>query len=65
MRWAITKLHHDTCVQLIRMGDGSWKECGVTITEWEGRSHGWLCPMHDRQVQAAMNSLTPRHMSVA
>ena len=58
--WTERKLHHDTCIHQIRMGDGSWKECGVTITEYVGRPNGWLCPMHERQVWAATKSLT-RH----
>ena len=65
MNWTAKKLHHDTCIHLIRMGDGSWKECGVTITEIAGRPHGWLCPMHDRQANQPQKSRDFDNVNVA
>jgi hypothetical protein len=45
--WKPDKIHHNTCIHQIPSGE-DWKECGVTITE--KNQHGWLCPMHDRQI---------------
>ena len=65
MSFTEKKLHHDTCIHTIRQGDGSWKECGITITEWAGRSNGWLCPMHDRQVWNATRSRAEFEQNIA
>lgn len=54
MKWNHKKVHHNTCVHLVRQNDGSWRECGVTILEYDGRPQAWLCPMHERQVMASL-----------